>query len=279
MVDNFDKFSSSLYSKLELVCDSCKVLKSYSAMRGKLWGAFHKVALCELPAIWDELFLSLGIQCKDYLLSQSTNQKLFEMMLSKHFSTNSKTVSNVTEEVILTKDELNALQYAGGFVPHALLKRYERFGKKYECFFECLGEMAVVSEKNDFLDYTKEWLSKVNRGSLFPLNDTTFMLFTEIEKQTRHFLTCHMLKTSTSQEELQEDVIKKITDNDNVQFQWALISQCIEKKEDACCLLDEIVKLYVTIRGFSVAAMWMEIYKTETKQSTKKSVELRKHLA
>ena len=59
---------------------------------------------------------------KDYLLSQSTNQ---EMMLSKNFSTNSKTASNVTEEVILIKDELNALQYVGGFVPHALLKRYD----------------------------------------------------------------------------------------------------------------------------------------------------------
>ena len=111
--------------------------------------------------------------------------------------------------------------------------------------------MAIVSEKNGFL---KNGCLRL----IVLLNDTTFMLFTEIEKQTHHFLTCHMLKTSTSQEELQEDIIKKIT---GVQFQWALISQCIEKEEDACCLLDEIVKLYVTIRGFSVAAMWMEMYK------------------
>ena len=101
------------------------------------------------------------------------------------------------------------------------------------------------------------------------------MLFTEIEKQL-DILTCHMLKTSTSQDELQEDVIKKITDNDNVQLQRALISQCIEKEEDACCLWDEIV---ITIRGLSVAAMCMEMYKMETKQSTKKSLQLRKHLA
>ena len=139
--------------------------------------------------------------------------------------------------------------------------------------------MAVVSDNSEFLDYTEEWLSKVNRGGLFPLNDATFALFTEIEKQTHHLLLSHMLKTSLGQEDLQEDVIKNIADNNDVQFQWALISQCIEKEEDACWLLNEIVKLYMTIRGFSVAAMWMEMYKKESKQSTKKSVGLRKQLA
>ena len=41
--------------------------------------------------------------------------------------------------------------------------------------------MAVVGESTEFLDYTREWLSKVNRKGLFPLNDETFRLFIEIE--------------------------------------------------------------------------------------------------
>ena len=80
-------------------------------MRGKLWSEFHKVALCELPAMSDELFLLLGIQCEDQLLVQSTNQKLFEMVLTNHFSTNSTSVTPCTEKVSLSKDKLNALQY------------------------------------------------------------------------------------------------------------------------------------------------------------------------
>ncbi len=173
---------------------------------------------------------------------------------------------------------MNVLRYVGGFVPHALLKRYERYGNKYEMFFECLGDMAVVSDETDFLDYTKEWYSKVNRGGLFPLNDITFMLFTEIEKQTRRFLTVSNMLHS-SQEKLQDDVIKNIADNENVQLKWICISQCIERQEDACWLLNEIVKLYAVIRGFSVTAMWMEQYKNLAKKSTKKTVGLRKHLA
>ena len=85
--------------------------------------------------------------------------------------------------------------------------------------------------------------------------------------------------TSKSSEDFKEDVISKILDNEDVQFHWTLISQCIEKDEEAAWILLEIVKLYVTIRGFSIAAMWLEQYKREEKLSTKKSVELRKQLA
>ncbi len=72
------------------------------------------------------------------------------------------------ETVVLNKDELNVLQYVGGFVPHALLESHSR---KY---FECLGDMSVGSGSSDFLEYTKEWMSRVNRGGLFPLNNQTF---------------------------------------------------------------------------------------------------------
>ena len=48
-----------------------------------------------------------------------------------------------------------------------------------------------------------------------------------------------------------------------------MISQCIDCEKDASWLLNKIVKLYVTIRGFSIAAMWMEAYKQAEKQMTK----------
>ncbi len=47
------------------------------------------------------------------------------------------------EEIVMTKDELNVLQYVGGFVSHSLLKKFEN--KRYAKFLECLGDMAVYS--------------------------------------------------------------------------------------------------------------------------------------
>lgn len=218
MMEIFDTVCASLYSKLELICDSCTGLKSCSAAKGKLWSLFHKVTLCELPDMWCELFLSLGMECDDHLLSQSTNQKLFEKVLLNHFSKASSAIeSKCVDEVSLSKDELNILRYVSGFVPHSLLKRFERSEQKYGRFCECLGEMAVVSDHSDFLDYTKEWISKVNRGGLFPVNDATFLLFTEIEKQTRRLLPNHMQKKCPSNKDLR-DIADKISENEDVQF-------------------------------------------------------------
>ena len=284
----FDDFSDELTASLEKICETGRSLKLYSAMRGRLWSGFHKAALSELPPVWNKLLSSLGIECKEHLLCQSVNQKLFETVMLKFFNSKSTDIGllnstrTMEEEVVLTVDEMNALRYVGGFVPYSLLKRFERHEKKYQQFFECLGDMAVVSETGgvDFLQYTKEWIGRVNRGGLFPLNNQTFTLFVEIEKQTRVLLTRHMHKsTSKNSEDFKENVISKIVDNEDVQFHWTLISQCIDKEEDATWLLFEIVKLYVTVRGFSIAATWLEQYKREEKLFTKKSVELRKKLA
>ena len=43
--------------------------------------------------------------------------------------------------------------------------------------------MTVASEHDDYLEYTREWIGKVNRGGLFPLNSGAYTLFIEIEKE------------------------------------------------------------------------------------------------
>ena len=47
----------------------------------------------------------------------------------------------------------------------------------YDRFVECLGNMAVCSENehDDLLSYTKEWINKVDRGGLFPINEKRFL--------------------------------------------------------------------------------------------------------
>ena len=278
----FDRFSAEVTTKLESICMSCSSNRSPATKRAKMWSSFHRVRNEELPKMWDNFFKSLDMSRTDQLFEQMINQKLFEKAVTSHFGSlaaASTQSSRKESPVCLTKDELNVLQYIGGFVPHALLKRFERSkSHRYDGMIECLGEMAVIGEQDtDFWEYTKEWITKVNRGGLFPLNDGTFQLFIEIEKRVQELLPS-VMKKPQSQEDRLKDVRENILSDENVQWQWTLISQTINSEENASWLLGEIVKLYITIRGFSIVALWIEQYKREYKQSTKKSVGLRKKL-
>ncbi len=100
-----------------------------------------------------------------------------------------------------------------------------------------LRKYAVVNEESsrDLLSYTKCWMDKVNRGSLFPLNDQSFRLFVEMEKNTI-LLPSYVIGKSTSMQTL-DDLVKKITSDEEVQFLWTLLSQDVEPEEDSQQLL------------------------------------------
>lgn len=253
-----------------------------------MWIAFHlKLRVSELPKIWSSFLSTIKVEVKDKLFEQSVNQKLYEKLLCQHLSAIKPTVvptpnPNPVQE--MSVDELNALQYAAGYVPHALLKRYESQKQRKHEFIECLGDMAVhtVADEGDrsdrdFFDYTKRWIDKVNRGGLFPLNNITHQFFVKIEQLVQVVLPSHCIKSSST-DVFKQEVVKKIAEDEDIQWHWTLISQCIDSEEDAVELLHEIVLLWVTVRGFSLAATWLETYKKSAKKSTEKKVSLRKNL-
>ena len=203
-----------------------------------------------MPGVWEKFLSSLSVEYAEDLLQQSINQQLFEMLLPSQFAQVLPHASaSERNDEIFSKDEVNALRYACGYVPRCLLHRYEKYdGDKYMTFVKCLGEMAVECEGtvHDFLSYTREWIDRVNRGGLFPLNDMTYIFFVSVEKEVRAILPTHMTK-ETDKEAFQEVVINQIVESDEVQFNWTLVSQCIVSEEDAIELLRDKVSLWVTI--------------------------------
>ena len=55
-------------------------------------------------------------------------------------------------------------------------------------FVECLTGMTVNGEESDLMEYTRNWTALINRGGLFELNDTAYLLFKEIELNVRKHL-------------------------------------------------------------------------------------------
>ena len=74
-----------------------------------------------------------------------------------------------------------------------------------------------------------------------------------------------------------ETIIKAVSSNDNIQFFWTMLSVDIINESHATQLLEEIIGLWITIRGFSIADGWLEQYKQVNKTVSKTKL-LRKAL-
>ena len=53
--------------------------------------------------------------------------------------------------------------------------------------------------------------------------------------------------------------------NVDVQFNWCVLSVDIDSEDYTCEVLEEMIKLWVTIRGFSTVSAWLEQYKASSK--------------
>lgn len=281
----FNNFCDYLVGTLRKNFQKVGRCRSSATKRERLWRAFHKQSVEELPPKWKELYTSLRlVDMDEKLFNQTVNVVVYEQLLKQHFLADGTPKSSVDDdqEVQMSKDEINALRYASGYVPMKLLKKYEKKGKKKklgekaEQFEMCLGNMAVTSEETDFTQYTSEWFHKVNRGGLFPVNDETLTFFVAVEKVTRQHLPQQY--SSEKHENIKQLVIKAISEDCDVQFYWTLISQDIDEEEHAIELLLDIADLWVTIRGFSLASTWLEEYKKLKKTKVSKRRGLRKDL-
>ena len=68
----------------------------------------------------------------------------------------------------MSTEEENIVRYAAGYVPFAPVKKHERCSSESSAFFvEYLSSMAITGEENSYLEYTTEWVHKVNRAGLF----------------------------------------------------------------------------------------------------------------
>ena len=98
-------------------------------------------------------------------------------------------VSEEPPKMTYSDDELNALRYVSGYVPHVLLKKYEKkMEERATPYLVCLGNMAVAGDESSIHNYTTKWIEKVDRGDLFPVNNDSFCFFMALESMVRLLL-------------------------------------------------------------------------------------------
>ena len=132
---------------------------------------------------------------KDFLLTVKVKptptlyQHLTTIMFREKISKKMKNESGASAAFQpLTEDEANALRYTAGYIYRDLWKQLERgnHAMKEELVL-CLMELTK-NKDSDKCDSAEEWTVKVDRGGLWYVKNTTYLLFVAIEEEVRKCL-------------------------------------------------------------------------------------------
>lgn len=160
----------------------------------------------------------------------------------------------------LTKDEGRALRYAIGYVCRHLRKKIEEQNHELkEELILCLVSLLKGRDSED-PGTDEDWIRAQDRGGLLYVKETTYSLFLSIEAELRERLQALTGLEPTSSTDV---MIKEITSSEDVLFYWQICSADfdVEDNEVYDLLLYKIVKLYVTMRGYSYSNALMEKFK------------------
>lgn len=269
--EKVNKFVQGLFEELEKpIIASVKK----SCNRDKLWRNYFLLRSSkEFVNLWTEFLKHADLEPSPVFYQRLTDI-VFRKVMQDHFTYSD--CSRTDEVAPISDQEGNALRYAAGYVCRHLRKKIERGSHELkEELILCL--MALVKDRNsEEYGTNEEWTKMMDRGGLWHVKETTYALFLSIEEEIRN----HLITLVTPAPESKCEILKKVTNSDDVQFYWLITTADfeIDDKQTHETLLQMIVELYLTIRGFSYASIWMEKFKQSTKKSTQRSKSLRRDL-
>ena len=80
----------------------------------------------------------------------------------------------------------------------------------------------------------------------------------------------------TSESQDTKGIIQEISNDNEIQFHWSMLSSCFDNYDHEPELPSCIIRLWLSNQGHSVAGQWMEEYKQHAHVSTKGKKSLRK---
>lgn len=199
-------------------------------------------------------------------------------MIVERLFTGQSEVELPTCQSLNTRDlsviEENAIYYAAGYTIHKLIRKYgqmdSRKSKEFvDILYNMLGEDPISIEAHStYMDYVKVWTKANDRGGLTHVSLDTFHCFKVIE-----MVTYDLIKNGSTKEE----VMSKVFITENVRLQWMLICDLHDEAE-SFELLQDVIGVWFTIRGFTIAGKLFEDYKKATKSNVRGKKGLRKEL-
>ena len=124
----------------------------------------------------------------------------------------------------------------------------------------------------DGVSSSSESEGMINRGGLWTINDQAYDIFLIMEEEIRRKYTL-----ASNKQWCASTCSEAILRNNDLRFQWCIVAAAIEH-DSSELLLQKIVNLYVTVRGFAFATSCLEMFKHAQHKTMKKTRSLRSEL-
>lgn len=265
-------FTTSVIELLDKAFQQTAPVQSRAA-REKMWAAYHNIRVCgEFVSLWKMFLQECGLDAMPTFY-QTVTDKLFEKRIQFHCPVAPAVPGNEYDGT-LTYEEKNAVRYAAGYVLRSTRKKILKsaHAKKNE-MIEIIDALAQGSDVED--DLSSDWLAIVDRGGLIHISDDLYQVFVAAELEIRNFFRIEKAQALASSNE--GKIVQSVLSNEDVLFFWCLVSIHFSD-ELSEVVLKYIVQLWITIRGFSFAKSYMEMYKQQAQKNLQRSKALRKKL-
>ena len=252
---------------------SCYSEDNKRRSQDKMWSFYYKMRVSEsYKDEWAKFLMESVGHTSTPAFYQNITDVLFQQLVKADFSILPNAAAENLNE--MTLEEQNALRYVAGYVCRKVREHLEtsHYDKKDDMIIAITTELAG-DEMNEM--GTEAWTNMIDRGGLWHVNDETYELFVNFEDEVKQLMS--IPRMTVEECDKKEKLINDICCSSTVQFQWSLL-MCDVETDIASTVLKEIVKLYVTIRGFAFASSCLEFYKQAQKESLQKKKALRKEI-
>ena len=264
-------FSEKVVATL-MACFPKNVSTFLKSQREKTWQQYHRTRISSsYKSLWID-FVNTAVSIVPIpAFYQHVGNQVFQSILKSSFPVN--TDKELTVETSLSYEEANALRYAAGYVCHKVDSKIKASTHPMkDKLILCLMDLCDEDEE---VTNTSDWINAIDRGGLVRISENTFEFFRTMEMVLRCVYNTETVQEMTSA--TRENLCRLITTNDDVLFYWCMVTVEVDE-EEANTLLEMIVNLWITVRGYSFAKSWMEMYKQAKKKSTQKCKALRRNL-
>ena len=176
--------------------------------------------------------------------------------------------------MFITYEDANVVRYIASYVCRKVQMKIEKSSRTNKAaLLKCL-ESLLSDEDKEVATASADWVDVVDRGGLVHVKEGTYMFFCAMEEVREHF---QVGKAINMKEGNREHVEDAVMDNEEVLFQWCMLTTGVSDA-DAAVVLELLVKLWITICGYSFASGWLELYKQSKMKSLQRSKALRKEI-